>query len=135
MKKLIALMSLAGGVVIYAGVVFAGAAAASTGGEAATGTSGGPGAGADSSTGETGPGDRLGGPAAGYTNDPSVYRSRASAWPGEVDYPSASPRSGGIATSPATGGVVVPPPGRGITPSGRVDTFATPVMCPRMNDT
>jgi hypothetical protein len=111
----------------------AGAAAAGTAGAAGTGADSGSGAAGDSSAGETGPGDRLGGAAAGYANDPSVYRSPASAWPGEVEYPSASPRSPGVATSPGTG-ALVPAPTRGTVPSRRVDTLSTPVMCPGINE-
>jgi len=146
MKQLMVMLVLAAGVVIYANAVFAGGAGSGGGSGAAAGTAGaagtgadsgstsGSGAASDSSAGETGPGDRLGGPAAGYANDPSVYRSPASAWPGEVEYPSASPRSPGVVTSPGTGDVVPAPSTRGTMPSRRVDTLTTPVMCPGIND-
>ena len=94
MRQLIVSMLVAAGVVVYADAVVArsggaggagggagagaaagGAAGAGGTGAAAAGTSGGPGAAGDDSVVETGPGDRLGGPAAGYANDPSIHRS------------------------------------------------------------
>jgi hypothetical protein len=166
MKTLIVTMLLAAGVVVYADAVFArGGGAGGGGGSGASGAGGAPGAAgaaagtggegaegtgspADNSAAETGPGDRLGGPAAGYANDPSIYRSPASAWPAEVEYPSASPRSGAIVTPPSGGvyvappatgvivappGSVVAPPGAVIVPSQRVQAPTTPLMCPGIN--
>lgn len=128
MKTLTVAMLLAAGLMIGSGAAF---------GQSA-GDSG-------SSPGETGPGDRLGGPAAGISSDPSVYRSPASAWPGEVEYPSASPRGPAMVTPPA---VIVVPPGTGVvvgpsaspaavvvTPpaAGVVVEPLGPVMCPGIN--
>ena len=136
MRQLIVSMLVAAGVVVYADAVVArsggaggagggagagaaagGAAGASGNGAAAAGPSGGPGAAGDDSVVETGPGDRLGGPAAGYANDPLIHRSPVTAWPGEFEYPSASPRSGVI-----------------VAPSGTaVGGPTTPLMCPGIN--
>jgi hypothetical protein len=152
MSMMVALM--VSGVVLDAGAVGAGggsggagasgtgAAAAGAGEGAAAGkpggTAGGPGAAGDTSVGETGPGDRLGGPPAGYTSDPSVYRSPASAWPGEVEYPSASPRGAVIVPAPAVVGapagvIVAPPSAAGMVRPGRIEMPAEPLMCPGIN--
>jgi hypothetical protein len=139
MRKLIVIMLATAGVAVAADTVFArgggagggggagagaaagaaaaGAAATSGDGAAAGAGPGGPGAAGDDSAVETGPGDRLGGPAAGYANDPSLYRSPVTAWPGEIEYPSASPRSG-VIVAPSATPVGVP---------------ATPLMCPGIN--
>ncbi len=117
MRKLIVTMLVTAGVAVSADAVLArGGGAGGAGGGAGAGAAAGapagagdssgagaapagpsgPGAAGDNSAAETGPGDRLGGPAAGYANDPSLYRSPVTAWPGEIEYPSASPRSGAI---------------------------------------
>jgi hypothetical protein len=100
-------------------------AAADTGTTGATATGGagtgapgvaGPGADVDDNSAmSTGPGDGLGGSAAGYSINPEIYRSPAQAWPGsnDYDYPAASPR-----------GTFVP--GREVGP-------AEPLMCPGVN--
>jgi hypothetical protein len=133
MRNLIVIMLVTAGVVVYADAVLArgggaggagggtgaGAPAGATSGDGAAAGAGpsGPGAAGDDSAAETGPGDRLGGPAAGYANDPSLYRSPVTAWPGEIEFPSASPRSG-VIVAPSATPVGVP---------------ATPLMCPGIN--
>jgi hypothetical protein len=117
----------------------AGAPAAADG-EAAPGdadAASGPGAGGDSSTVETGPGDHLGGPAAGFAHDPSIYRSPSSAWPGEIEYPSASPRGPAVIAPPplvaAPSAVIVTPVAPVVRSPERVDTLTAPLMCPGIN--
>jgi hypothetical protein len=127
MKTLTVTMLVAAGLVINSGAVFG-----QTPGDAG-------------SPGETGPGDRLGGSGAGISGDPSVYRSPASAGPGGVEYPSASPRGAPTIAPPA---VIVVPPGTGVVvePSSRVPGVVVappvagvvveplgPVMCPAIN--
>jgi hypothetical protein len=93
MKKLTVIVLLIAGDLFHSDTVQSGAASAGAaetagGGEAATGGAGtgaaasGPGPAGDASASETGPGDRLGGPPAGYANDPSVYRSPVTMGPG-----------------------------------------------------
>ena len=103
-----------------------------------TGAGVGPGAGGDSSAVSTGPGDNLGGGPAGYANDPAVYRSPATAWPGEVVYPSASPRGPAVVAPYA---VVGPPSAVIITPRPpvisrspeRIEVLTEPLVCPGVN--
>jgi hypothetical protein len=72
----------------------------------------------------------MGGASAGFTSDPSIYRSPATAWPGEIEYPSASPLSG-VMVEPPTGTIYVdpsasPPSGAVLAPSAGTVYVAPP---------
>lgn len=157
MKMVILIVLVMAGGVLHADAVFA-RGGAGGGGAPGGGTGGGPAGGGgapagggsvpgdtgtaaatgpDSSALETGPGDRLGGPSAGYAGDPSIYHSPATAWPGEIEYLSASPRDPAVVAPPAavapTAVIVTPQSAVVVQSPARVDIRATPLMCPGIN--